>query len=73
MAEEIVKIEKPTLLIWGLNDTITPPIVGYEFNRLIKNSKLRFIDECCHAPMMEQPEKFNELLEAFLIEENEVV
>jgi pimeloyl-ACP methyl ester carboxylesterase len=73
MAEEIVKIEKPTLLVWGLNDTITPPVVAYEFNRLIKNSKLRFIDKCCHAPMMEQPKKFNELLEAFLIEQNVAV
>jgi pimeloyl-ACP methyl ester carboxylesterase len=27
---------------------------------------LRFIDNCCHAPMMEHPEKFNELVEEFL-------
>jgi pimeloyl-ACP methyl ester carboxylesterase len=68
MAEEITRISQPTLLIWGLNDTITPPMVGHEFNRLMPNSKLRFIDECCHAPMMEQPEKFNNLLEAYLEE-----
>ena len=66
MAAEIVKIKVPTLLIWGLNDTITPPMVAHEFSRLIPNSKLRFIDKCCHAPMMEQPDKFNELLEQFL-------
>ncbi len=66
MATEIVKIKVPTLLIWGLNDTITPPMVAHDFNRLIPNSKLRFIDKCCHAPMMEQPAKFNELLEEFL-------
>ncbi len=69
MAKDITRIEAPTLLIWGLNDTITPPMVGHEFNRLIKNSKLRFIDKCCHAPMMEHPEKFNDLLEEFLEEE----
>lgn len=67
MAEEIPSIKAPTLLVWGLNDTITPPIVAHEFNRLIPNSKLRFIDRCCHAPMMEHPEKFNELVEDFLV------
>ncbi len=66
MAKEITKIAAPTLLIWGLNDTITPPMVAHEFNRLIPNSKLRFVDRCCHAPMMEHPETFNNILEAYL-------
>jgi pimeloyl-ACP methyl ester carboxylesterase len=67
IAEEIPKITIPTLLVWGLNDTITPPMVAYEFNRLIPKSQLKFIDNCCHAPMMEHPEKFNELVEDFLV------
>ena len=67
MAEEIPNITTPTLLVWGLNDTITPPLVAHEFNRLIPNSELKFIDKCCHAPMMEHPEKFNQLVEAFLV------
>lgn len=66
MAEELEKIEIPTLLVWGLNDTITPPFVGHEFNRLIKNSILRFIDKCGHAPMMEHPVLFNQICEEFL-------
>jgi pimeloyl-ACP methyl ester carboxylesterase len=67
MADEIPNIKTPTLLVWGLNDTITPPMVAHEFNRLIPNSSLKFIDKCCHAPMMEHPEKFNELVEDFLV------
>ena len=66
MAEELPSIKVPTLLIWGLNDTITPPMVGHEFNRLIPNSQLQFIDHCCHAPMMEHPQKFNRLVDNFL-------
>jgi len=66
LAEDLPNIKVPTLLVWGLNDTITPPLVAHEFNRLIPNSVLRFIDKCCHAPMMEHPEKFNELVEEFL-------
>ncbi|MEY3411572.1 MAG: hypothetical protein RIQ70_258 [Bacteroidota bacterium] len=66
MAKEVHKIATPTLLIWGLNDTITPPEVAHDFNRLIPNSTLRFIDKCGHAPMMEHPEKFNEIFSEFL-------
>ncbi|MBM3177331.1 MAG: alpha/beta hydrolase [Bacteroidetes bacterium] len=66
LASELHKIKVPTLLIWGLNDTITPPMVAHDFNRLIPNSTLQFIDKCCHAPMMEHPEKFNNLVAAFL-------
>lgn len=66
MAKEIQRIKQPTLLVWGLNDTITPPMVAHEFNKLIPNSELHFIDKCCHAPMMEHPEKFNVILNKFL-------
>ena len=66
LAGDLYKIQVPTLLIWGLNDTITPPHVGHEFNRLISKSELYFVDKCCHAPMMEQPERFNYLLFRFL-------
>jgi len=67
LANELPRISVPTFLVWGLNDTITPPMVAHEFNRLIPTSQLKFIDQCCHAPMMEHPEKFNELLEEFLV------
>lgn len=62
----LYQLEVPTCLIWGLNDTITPPSVAHDFNRLIQGSELFFIDKCCHAPMMECPEKFNNILEAYL-------
>jgi len=66
ISKDLHKINKPTLLIWGLNDTITAAIVAHEFNLLIKNSELFFIDHCGHAPMMEQPEKFNSIFEQFI-------
>jgi pimeloyl-ACP methyl ester carboxylesterase len=66
MAKDITSITVPTCLIWGLNDTITPPHVGHEFNKLIPNSELHFIDKCCHAPMMERPIEFNNYMSMFL-------
>ena len=66
LGEELNQVKQPTCLIWGNNDTITPPFVGKEFHRLIPNSELHFIDKCGHAPMMEVPEEFNRILEGFL-------
>jgi 2-hydroxy-6-oxonona-2,4-dienedioate hydrolase len=60
------KISVPTLLIWGKQDSVTPPFVGEKFNSLIKNSELVWIDKCGHAPMLEHPEHFNDALEKFL-------
>ena len=68
LARKLYKIQCPTLLVWGLNDTITPPSVAHQFNTLIPNSNLKFIDKCCHAPMMERPKIFNKLIEPFIRE-----
>ena len=71
LGEELNEIKQPTLLVWGNNDTITPPFVGREFSRLIPSSELHFIDKCGHAPMMEVPDEFNKILHQFLTKLNE--
>ena len=66
LGDELKDIKTPTCLIWGKNDTITPPMVAEEFHNLIPGSELHWIDKCGHAPMMEVPEEFNAILAEFL-------
>lgn len=66
LGEELKNISKPVCLIWGKNDTITPPMVAEEFKKLLPNSELHWIDKCGHAPMMEVPGEFNVILSTFL-------
>jgi 2-hydroxy-6-oxonona-2,4-dienedioate hydrolase len=66
LGDELQEIKLPVCLIWGRNDTITPPMVADEFHKLLPNSELYWIDKCGHAPMMEVPGEFNTLLSAFL-------
>ena len=66
LSKELAAIAVPTLLVWGLNDTITPPPVAHEFERLLPRAELRFLDHCGHAPMMERPVGFNAYLRQFL-------
>ena len=68
VGERLGAIKADTLLIWGHQDTITPHYVGEQFNELIENSRLEFIDKCGHAPMMEHPKRFNQILGKFLQE-----
>lgn len=66
LRDELENIKVPTCLIWGKDDVITPAFVGEEFHQLIEGSELHFINECGHAPMMEHPVTFNQLMDGFL-------
>ena len=66
VGDQLHHITCPTLLVWGNQDTITPPFVAEQFHELIKDSKLVFMDKCGHAPMMERPLLFNKEVASFL-------
>lgn len=68
LADKLHQISAPTLLVWGKQDQVTPAFVGEKFHELIEHSRLFFVEECGHAPMMEHPAQFNEILENFLAE-----
>ncbi|MGB0427842.1 MAG: alpha/beta fold hydrolase [Flavobacteriales bacterium] len=62
MAKDLPNMHQATCLIWGKNDIVTPPHVANEFHKLLPNSDLFWIDKCGHAPMMEHPDTFNDLV-----------
>jgi len=68
MAKDLPKMHLPTCIIWGKNDSVTPPEVAEEFHRLLPNSSLNWIDKCGHAAMMERPAEFNKLMLSWLKE-----
>ena len=63
MANDIPDMKQPTCLIWGKQDTVTPPEVAEDFHKLLPNSDLYWLDKCGHAAMMEKPEEFNKILD----------
>jgi pimeloyl-ACP methyl ester carboxylesterase len=66
MRKDLANYSMPVCLIWGKNDTITPPDVAEEFHEKLPDSDLFWIDKCGHAPMMEHPEEFNKILDGWL-------
>jgi len=70
MSNDLPKIDVETAIIWGSNDSVTPPDVADEFDKLLPKSELFWIKKCGHAPMMEHPKKFNSILENWLKRKN---
>mgnify|MGYP000424145422 CR=1 FL=1 len=70
MADNLPDMNLPTCLIWGKQDIVTPPEVANDFDRLLPDSELTWIDKCGHAPMMERPDEFNQILEDWFQKRN---
>ena len=66
LEKELYRIKVPCCLVWGRQDVVTPPQVAIDFKRLIPHASLYWIDECGHVPMLETPDKFNEVIDNFM-------
>ncbi|NGP75892.1 alpha/beta hydrolase [Balneolaceae bacterium YR4-1] len=66
MESMLKDINLPVLLIWGKNDQVTPPRVAEQFFKKLPDVRLKWIEKCGHAPMMERPDEFVEHLKPFL-------
>jgi pimeloyl-ACP methyl ester carboxylesterase len=60
------KLKKPTLLIWGKNDTTVPFKNSTEILKAIPHSEFHPIENCGHIPHYEKPEIVNKVLLEFL-------
>ena len=63
---DLQRIEAPTLLIWGENDTLVPPAVGTVLREEIPDSRLLILNGAAHVPMFDRPDEFNAALLTFL-------
>ncbi len=67
--DRLGEIACPTLIVWGAEDKLVPARDADEFARLIPNSRKVVWPETGHVAMLERPEAFNALVQAFLAEE----
>ncbi len=66
ITEDVKKIECPTLLIWGENDTAVPIARAYELEKLIKDAGVIVYDECTHYAYLERLGQTISVLNSFL-------
>lgn len=63
---EAKQLQIPTLLIYGQNDTATPPLYGEIYHNLIDGSTLEIIGEATHFVHHDQPARVQQIIEEFL-------
>jgi 3-oxoadipate enol-lactonase len=62
------QIDVPVLLVFGAEDTLTPPSIGERLQQRIAGSRLAVIPDAGHLVNIEAPEAFNDLVVSFLRE-----
>ena len=55
LKKRIHRVKAPTLLIWGADDRIVPPVYAEEFRRQIAGARVETVKGAGHAPHLEQP------------------
>jgi len=66
LREYLPKIQSPTLLIWGREDTATPLRDGQIMEKEIPNAGLVVFDGCGHFAYLERSADFNKITHHFL-------
>ncbi|MCC7370484.1 MAG: alpha/beta fold hydrolase [Chloroflexi bacterium] len=61
------RVTNQTLVVWGREDGIVPPICGEQYARHLPNATLRLIERCGHSPQIERPDAFVSLVRPFLL------
>lgn len=62
----LAQIKKPTLLVWGKKDALTPIKDGRLMNKEIKNSRLEVLPQNGHSLHLECPEKLAQAVKGFI-------
>jgi pimeloyl-ACP methyl ester carboxylesterase len=60
------RVALPALIVWGREDAIVPPSAGEVYARSLRNARLEVLDGSGHHPHLEQPDRFLQLVRAFL-------
>ena len=66
MSETLRKINVPTLLIWGSQDSEVPLYIANEMNKLIPNSRLELIENSGHNSFIDNPNLYYGITKHFV-------
>ncbi len=65
-ADELGRLSAPTLLVWGRQDGLVPPVYAEEFASRLPQAQTALIDRAGHIPQLEQLDAVRERVLAFL-------
>ncbi len=62
LVDDLDRIDRPTIVIAGTSDILTPPVESRRLARHIRGARLELIERAGHTIMLERSELFHELL-----------
>ena len=66
LKKRIHRVQAPTLLLWGKEDRLVPPVYADEFTRRLPGARVQMVDQAAHAPHLEQPETVARIVREFV-------
>jgi pimeloyl-ACP methyl ester carboxylesterase len=66
LKKRIHRVKAPTLLLWGKEDRLVPPVYADEFARRLPDARVQTVDGAGHAPHLEQSETVARMVRDFL-------
>lgn len=66
LRKRLHRIHAPTLIIWGQQDGLIPPLYAQEFADRIANARVEILDKAAHMPHLEQLPTVSRLAQDFL-------
>jgi len=66
LKKRIHRIVSPTLIVWGNDDKLVPPVYAQEFGSRITGSQIAMIEQAGHLPQLEQLGRVSGLVRDFI-------
>ena len=65
LRKRIHRVGAPSLVVWGENDRLIPPVYAEEFRKSLGNAQILMLPKCGHEPPLEQCETLLTKVEEF--------
>jgi pimeloyl-ACP methyl ester carboxylesterase len=66
LERRLERITCPTLIVWGENDRLIPPVYAGAFQRAIPGAEIAMLSGTGHMPMFEKPQEWSRVVADFL-------
>ncbi len=66
LKKRIHRVASPTLLVWGGEDRLIPPVYAEEFAGRLRDARVQIVGDAGHAPHLEQPATVARVVREFL-------
>lgn len=73
MVQDPEKLQTPTLVIWGADDTALGPQLAHQIPQFVEDVEVHILKNCSHWAQQDRPAEVNEIMKKFLAKNHDGV